>query len=76
MTSRLEFVAFLNRLTQSYDEDGANWENPDLARFLYALSRFAEDMDGSFAFIEQKLDVENPSWSLLAQMLLAARVYE
>lgn len=52
-----------------------DWPNNTLESYLEAIGGWTEDMDGYF----QNRDGESPdqpTWSLLAKILLAARVYE
>jgi len=73
--TREELAAFLDNLADSLVEEPEVWENDTLERFLRAWSAWIGDMDGYFA--HQGLSApEVPSWQLVAQMLLAARVYE
>lgn len=74
-TSRAELSAFIDQLADSYLESPERWENDTIDSFLRAWSAWLNDMDGYF--LNQGQDVpESPSWQLIAQMLLAARVYE
>ncbi|BCW08331.1 fumarylacetoacetate hydrolase family protein [Arthrobacter sp. NtRootA1] len=59
----------------SLRQEPGNWENSDLESFPEALSAWTRDMDGYFANLGEPVPDE-PSWRLIAQMLLAARVYE
>lgn len=51
------------------------WENADLGRFLEAFEAWVRDMDGYFENRGEQTPAE-PSWSLLATILSAARSYE
>jgi hypothetical protein len=73
--TRAELAAFLENLADSVVEEPEVWENDTLERFLRAWSAWIADMDGYF--VQRGLSVPGePSWRLIAQMLLAARVYE
>lgn len=73
--SREELAAFLAELADSVVKEPERWENSDLVDFLRAWAAWLEDMDGYF--LNQGEPVPSaPSWQLIAQMLLAARVYE
>ena len=75
LRTREELAAFLENLADSLIEEPEVWENDTLERFLRAWSAWIADMDGYF--VRQGLAVPaTPSWQLVAQMLLAARVYE
>ena len=66
-----KFVDLLSRDLRAHTE---TWENNDLYNFLQALSGWIFDMDGYFhnQGLEEPTD---PSWGLVGEMLLAARVY-
>jgi len=73
--SRAELVGFLEQLADSLLEEPELWENADLESFLRAWSAWLDDMDGFFVNRGEPVP-ESPSWQLVAQMLLAARIYE
>jgi hypothetical protein len=70
--SKEDLVRFLHDLTEN---DPTSWENPTLERFLDALARWLEDSD--WYYKNAGLDVpRTPSWKSIAEMLLAATMYE
>lgn len=73
--TREQLVAFLDQLADSFLKEPERWENADLESLLRAWSAWLEDMDGFFLNRGESVPSE-PSWQLVAQMLLAARVYE
>lgn len=73
--TREQFAGFLDRLADSLVEEPEDWENEKLERFLRAWSVWVVDMDGYFLNRGETAPRE-PTWQLMAQMLLAARVYE
>lgn len=73
--TRKDLAAFIGQLADSFLEEREWWENADLESFLRAWSAWLEDMDGFFLNLGEQIPAE-PSWQLVAQMLLAARVYE
>ncbi|MGI9822070.1 DUF7660 family protein [Agromyces sp. Marseille-Q5079] len=75
MSSRAELVEFLGGLSASIADEPERWENADLPSFLSAWATWLEDMDGYFLNRGENVPT-SPSWQLIAQMLLAARVYE
>ncbi len=72
--TRADFVAFARELARraAAPDDG---ENATLDRFLESLAAWADDLAGYFANRSEPPPAQ-PSWRLLAQMLLAARAYE
>jgi hypothetical protein len=73
--SRSEFVRFVEFLNTDLRENRDEWENNNLESFLSGLSGFANDMDGFYRNMGEIVDIEQLSWRMAAQMLLAARVY-
>ncbi|MBI2761944.1 MAG: hypothetical protein HYX51_11035 [Chloroflexi bacterium] len=65
----------LRRLRESLRNNPDTWEHQDLDSFLEALAAWTHDMDGYFRRDGQPVP-DQPTWDLLAQMVLAARVYE
>jgi hypothetical protein len=66
---------FIDQLADSFVEQPEVWENDTLERFLRAWVAWLGDIDGFFINRGEAVPDE-PSWQLIAQMLLAARVYE
>lgn len=73
--TRADLAGFLDQFADSLLEEPELWENDSLERFLRAWSAWLADMDGYFLNREEPVP-SSPSWQLIAQMLLAARVYE
>jgi hypothetical protein len=73
--SRHEFVAFVRALLRDLQQHPDTWENADLERFIEALAAWVEDMDGYYQNLGRPVP-EQPSWKLLSEILLAARIYE
>jgi hypothetical protein len=75
VSSRADFVRFVNYLNADYSERRNEWENDSLGSFLGGLSGFANDMSGFYKNMGESVDVEAITWRMAAQMLLAAKVY-
>lgn len=75
VSNREEFLGFLHQLVAEGRSPGDQWENTHLASYLDALARWTRDMDGYFKGRGEPMP-EDPTWRLLAQMLLAATIYE
>jgi hypothetical protein len=73
--SREDFVAFVRLLLHNRKAKPDEWENRDLPTFFDALAAWVEDMDGYYQNLGQPVP-DQPSWMMLGQMLLAAKVYE
>lgn len=66
--SQSDFEYFLKLLVKDFSENKESWENDRLELFLEGLY--------GYNFESEKNPIENPSWKVFAEMLLAAKVYE
>lgn len=73
--SRSDLAHFVKELRASLLQPASAWENATLEAYLGALGAWVNDMDGYFANRGQETPIQ-PTWSLVATMLLAATVYE
>jgi hypothetical protein len=73
--SREDLVAFIAALRTDLETGDEIWENSDLPRFLEALEAWAMDLPGYFENRGEPVP-EEPSWSLVAMLLVAAKHYE
>lgn len=73
--TRDDFVAFVAELTADFEANRGDWTNADLASFLEAMAAWIQDMDGYYQNTWQKPS-ELPPWRILADVLMAARMYE
>ncbi len=74
--SKADFTAFLPVLLQNYQSHPEEWENDNLELFLQGLAGFIENIEGYYKNVGLNVDLQNPSWRVFADALLAARVYE
>ncbi|MCX6346112.1 MAG: hypothetical protein NT018_13745 [Armatimonadetes bacterium] len=75
INNRARFVAFVRELAANFVADPQSWDNCNISLFLNALAAFVEDMDGYY--VNQGLPIpEEPDWNVIANVLMAARVYE
>ena len=73
--NRLDLADLIDQLRDNLKEDPDSWENPNLDRFLESLAAWTRDMDGVFLNRGEPVP-EVPSWGLIGDMLLAAKIYE
>ena len=74
-----DFLEFITTLIQ--DSKTNKWDNNSLEEYLWGIEGFVDDMDGYF---ENKKDIKTLEklknneldWKILAQILIAATVYE
>lgn len=75
VSSRDDFVKFVDALRHDLAAHRAEWQNATLDKFLEALSGWVQDMDGYY--LNNNLPVPtSPNWKNLAEMMLAAKYYE
>jgi hypothetical protein len=75
VSSRDDFAAFVDALRSDLSTHPAEWENQTLERFLEALSAWVRDMDGYYQNHRRPVPA-TPDWRNVAEMLLAAKIYE
>ncbi|MFG3042195.1 hypothetical protein ACGFYZ_35385 [Streptomyces sp. NPDC048330] len=73
--TREDLAAFLSVAVRDLNANPGVWENDSLESFLSAWSAWMVDCPGWFAARGESVP-EAPSWKLIGQMVLAARVYE
>lgn len=73
--TREDFVAFLEALRGELAADPGAWNNRDLPSYLEAMSAWTQDMDGYYASTGKELSNLSP-WRVLADIMMAARIYE
>lgn len=74
--TREEFIDFVRGLIENHRRHREEWGNDTVESFLFGLLGFCRDMEGYYRNLGQSVDVDRPSWRTLADLLLAARVYE
>jgi hypothetical protein len=75
INSRADFVKFVRELATNFETSPEDWENNDLNSYLEAMAAWVEDMDGYYQNSGQP-SPQQPSWKIMAEILLAARYYE
>ena len=70
-----DFESFLLLLIEDLKKKH-NWENNDLESYLRGLYGFVKDISGYYQNLKENIDIHKPSWRILADIFLAARVYE
>ena len=73
--SRGEFLSFLTALRNDLSANPESWQNVTLESFLEALQAWVNDMDGYYTNIGKPVP-QVPDWQVVAEMLMASRVYE
>jgi hypothetical protein len=69
-------IGIIGRLGDDYDSTGrAEWENATLSRFLEALHAFAHALPQLYANRGEQMP-DQPTWALVAELLVGATGYE
>lgn len=72
---RVNFIRFIHMLLKDLKDNPEEWENKTLRDYLEAMAAWAEDMKGYY--INNNLKIPNDvNWSVMADILQAASVYE
>ena len=74
--TKLEFEKCIAELIEDYRTNKSAWENASLETFLSALLAWSQDCDGYYINRGEKFDETRPDWQHVANLFLAARVYE
>jgi hypothetical protein len=74
--SKDDFIKFMGYYLEDFHANIDEWDNQDLASYLAGLNGFLVNMDGYYKNKGESVDVNNPSWRMLAEALLAACVLE
>ncbi len=73
--TREDFIAFVQRLSKDFRNNPTAWDNDKLGTYLESLAAWTHDMDGYYHNKGEEPPT-NVNWRFIAQLLLAARVYE
>ncbi len=74
--NKKEFVKFMDLLIKDYERNYGVWQNLTIEDFLYAIQNYAEDIAGYYKNTNQKINPNEPSWKVFADILKGARIYE
>lgn len=74
--TKKDFAAFLDLLARNLRDHPEEWENATLGQYLQGLCGFVEGMEGYYSNAGIQLGTDRPGWRVLADVLLAGRVYE
>jgi hypothetical protein len=73
--TRQDFIAFLEALEADFLANRDGWTNANLSSFLEAMTAWSQDMEGFYDNTGEELAKLSP-WRVLADVLMAARIYE
>jgi hypothetical protein len=73
--ARQDLASFIRELAKNFRNNPDEWKNATVDSFLEALAAWTNDMDGYYRNKNEDVPV-NPQWKTIADMLMAASVYE
>lgn len=73
--TKVDLIEFIEELIADLEQNSSVWENSTLEDYLCALARWIEDSDGYYRNQNRPVP-ESPSWRNVAEMLIAAKMYE
>ncbi len=78
INSREDLISLLKEMALDLKENPDEWGNGNLEDFLGAMAGWIEDMDGYYDNLEisKEVDLDSFKWRVVADILLAARIYE
>lgn len=75
VTTKEDLATFVAALKNDLIANKDDWENPDLERFLDAMSAWIFSMDTAHKNLGKETPVQ-PTWRVFADILLAGKIYE
>ena len=73
--NRDDLVQFIQALRADLRDNPDDWENTSLDDYLEAMAAWIDDCDGYYKNTGQPIP-KTPSWKMLADILMAAKMYE
>lgn len=70
-----DLIEFIEALRVDYDNHRTAWTNNDLPAFLGAAVSWSRDRDGFYETAGENMASLSP-WRIVADILMAARIYE
>jgi hypothetical protein len=76
VTDKKTFIEFIDLLRADLLANPEDWENKKLDDFLEAMSRYTEDIQGSYYNTNQSINTNQASWQLFADIFKGSSIYE
>ena len=74
--SKDDLAALIESLRDDFIHNPSSWENPTVDKFLDAMAAWVRSMDNYYQKIGEEPPGSSPSWSVFADILTAAKIYE
>jgi hypothetical protein len=75
VNSKEDLADFIDAMREDFLRNPEDWENHTLDRFLDAMAAWVREMEGFYRNTGRP-SVDTPTWSVFADILSAARIYE
>ena len=75
MSSKEDLANFIEAMREDLLRNPAQWENATLDLFLDAMAAWVRGMDGFYRNTGRQ-PIETPTWSVFADIISAAKIYE
>jgi hypothetical protein len=76
VSDRQSFIEFIDLLREDLIKKPKTWENKNLGDFLEALASYAQDIQGYYDNTGQKVNADQASWQIFADIFKGASIYE
>jgi len=76
VNDRQSFIVFIDLLREDLVKNPETWENKNLGDFLEALASYTQDIQGYYHNTGQKVNADQPSWQIFADIFKGASIYE
>ncbi len=76
ISTRDDFIRFLNLLIEDYEKNNEEWENNNLSLYLKALANYTNSIDANYMHRKINEDANVATWRRFADILMGATVYE
>ena len=75
ISTKDEFIAFIEKLKNDKLEKPDEWENSDIQSYLTGILSWAEDMDGYYKNLGKNIP-SNINWNFIATLFYVGKIYE
>lgn len=76
VTDRQSFIEFIELLHEDFHKNPHNWQNKNLDNFLAAIDRYAKDIQGYYDNTNKKVNADQPTWQVFADILRGSTIHE
>lgn len=74
--TKKDFDKFLELLLDNLRSNKSDWENSNLENYVDGIYGFTKSIRGYYMHRKESVDLEKPTWKMIATILLAARNHE